>query len=151
MGQISSTVQELINLKGRDVWSIEPGKTVFEALQVLAEKNIGALLVLDEGKLVGVFSERDYSRKIFLLGKSSKDTRVDEAMTEEVCFVTPNTKIEECMALFTNKRIRHLPVMEADQLIGVISIGDVVNKIICEQKFAIGELENYISGYSYTE
>ena len=151
MGQISSTVRELLNLKGRDVWSIDPDKTVYEALQVLAEKNIGALLVLDEGKLIGIFSERDYSRKISLLGKTSKDTKVDEVMTEEVCFVTPDTNIEECMALFTNKRIRHLPVMEADQLIGVISIGDVVNKIICEQKFAIGELENYISGYSYTE
>ncbi|MCK5014552.1 MAG: CBS domain-containing protein [Candidatus Omnitrophica bacterium] len=150
MGKISSAVRELLNLKGRDVWSIQPDKTVFEALKILAEKNIGALLVLDDGKLVGIFSERDYTRKVFLLGKSSKETMVEEVMTEEVCFVTPDTNIEECMVLFTNKHIRHLPVMEADQLIGVISIGDVVNKIIREQKFAIGELENYISGYNYT-
>ena len=150
MGTVSSTVRELLNLKGRDVWSIQPEKTVSDALKILAEKNIGALLVLDDGKLIGIFSERDYSRKIFLSGKSSKETKVEEVMTEEVCFVTPDTNIEECMALFTNKHIRHLPVMESDQLIGVISIGDVVNKIICEQKFAIGELENYISGYSYT-
>jgi CBS domain-containing protein len=149
MGKISATVQELLNLKGRDVWSVQPEEAVSEALKTLAEKNIGALLVLDDGKLVGIFSERDYSRKVFLLGKSSKETKVEEVMTHEVCFVTPDTNIEECMALFTNKRIRHLPVMEADQLIGVISIGDVVNKIICEQKFAIGALENYISGVSY--
>lgn len=145
---ISSTVRELLNLKGKDVWSARPNQTVFEALRMLAEKNIGALLVLDEGKLVGIFSERDYSRKVFLLGKSSKETKVEEVMTEDVCFVTPDTNIEECMALFTDKRIRHLPVMEADQLVGVISIGDVVNKIIREQKFTIGELENYITGYS---
>jgi CBS domain-containing protein len=151
MTKISSTVREILNVKGRDVWSIEPEETVFDALQVMAEKNVGALLVLDEGKLVGIFSERDYSRKVNLLGKSSKKTKVADVMTEEVCFVTPDMNIEECMALFTNKRIRHLPVMEADQLIGVISIGDVVNKIICEQKFTIGELENYISGYAYTK
>jgi CBS domain-containing protein len=150
MGTIYSTVRELLNLKGRDVWSIQPDKTVSEALKLLAEKNIGALLVLDEGKLVGIFSERDYTRKVFLLGRSSKETAVEEVMTSDVCFVTPDTNIEECMALFTEKRIRHLPVMEADQLIGVISIGDVVNKIICDQKFTIGELKNYISGASYT-
>ena len=148
MGTISSTVRELLNVKGHDVWSVRPDQTVSEALKVLAEKNIGALLVLDGGKLIGIFSERDYSRKIFLLGKTSKETKVEEVMTEDVCFVTPDTNIEECMALFTDKRIRHLPVMEADQLIGVISIGDVVNKIICEQKFTIGELENYITGYN---
>lgn len=150
MGQIATNVRDLLNIKGHDVWTVQPDSTVFEALETLAQKNIGALLVLQQGKLVGIFSERDYSRKVFLLGKSSKETRVEEVMTEEVCYVTPDTDIEECMALFTDKRIRHLPVMEADQLIGVISIGDVVNKIICEQKFAIGELENYITGASYS-
>ena len=150
MGNVSSTVRDILNLKGHDIWSVRTDQTVFEALGILSEKNIGALLVLDAGKLVGIFSERDYSRKVFLLGKSSKETRVDEVMTTEVCFVTPGTNIEECMALFTDKRIRHLPVMEADQLVGVISIGDVVNKIICEQKSTIGDLENYITGYSYS-
>ena len=149
MEQISSTVRELLKQKGKDVWSVNSNQTVFEALQVMAEKNVGALLVLDEGKLVGIFSERDYSRKVLLEGKASKETKVDEIMTEEVCFVTPGTDIEECMVLFTSKHIRHLPVMEADQLVGVISIGDVVNKIICDQKFTIGELKNYISGASY--
>jgi len=146
MGRISVTAGQLLNEKGKNIWSVQAGQSVFEALKILDSKNVGALLVLDDGKLVGIFSERDYTRKVVLLGKTSKDTLVKDVMTKEVCYVTPDEDIEECMALFTNKRIRHLPVMEADNLLGIISIGDIVNKIISEQRFAIGELEHYISG-----
>ena len=146
MGKISVTAGQLLNEKGRTIWSVSADQNVFDALKILADKNVGALLVLDEGKLVGIFSERDYTRKVALQGKASKTTPVRDVMTKEVCYVTPDEDLEECMALFTNKHIRHLPVMEADQLIGLISIGDIVNKIISEQRFAIGELEHYISG-----
>ncbi len=146
MGRISITAGELLNEKGKAVWSVESGQTVLEAVQILADKNVGALLVVDDGKLVGIFSERDYTRKVILSGKASKDIPVGDVMTKEVCYVTPDEDVEECMALFTNKHIRHLPVMQSDQLLGIISIGDIVNKIISEQRFAIGELEHYISG-----
>jgi len=112
----------------------------------MAEKNVGALLVIDEGKLVGILSERDYARKIALKGKSSKDTLVKEIMTEKVVYIRPDESIEECMALMTEKHFRHLPVIDNGTLIGVISIGDVVRTVISEQKFIIAQLENYISG-----
>jgi CBS domain-containing protein len=145
MSKVTLTVGQLVNEKGKHIWSIEPGKTVYEGLQLMADKNVGALLVMEDGKVVGIVSERDYARKVILLGKISKETKISEAMSKDVCYVTPDKNIEECMALFTNKRVRHLPVMEGEELIGLISMGDIVSKIISEQKFAIGELENYIS------
>jgi CBS domain-containing protein len=141
------TVGDLLRTKGDKVWSIGPDATVYEALAVMAEKDVGALLVLDNaGQLVGVLSERDYARKVVLKGKTSRETRVREIMTEKVVGVRPDQTIEECMALMTNKRIRHLPVLEGGRLAGVISIGDVVKAIISEQEFVIEQLENYITG-----
>jgi len=141
------TVKELLRNKGYHVWSIGPDATVYEALTLMAEKDVGALLVLDNaGQLVGILSERDYARKIVLKGKTSRETPVREIMTEKVVWVRPDQTIEECMALMTNKRIRHLPVMEESRLLGVISIGDVVKDIISEQEFVIAQLENYITG-----
>ena len=141
------TVQELLRNKGYHIWSIGPDATVYEALTLMAEKDVGALLVLSSaGQLVGILSERDYARKIVLKGKTSRETPVREIMTEKVVWVRPDQTIEECMALMTNKRIRHLPVMEESRLLGVISIGDVVKDIISEQEFVIAQLENYITG-----
>ena len=141
------TVQELLRNKGYHIWSIGPDATVYEALTLMAEKDVGALLVLDNaGQLVGILSERDYARKIVLKGKTSRETPVREIMTEKVVWVRPDQTIEECMALMTNKRIRHLPVQEQGRLLGVISIGDVVKDIISEQEFVIEQLENYITG-----
>jgi CBS domain-containing protein len=119
---------------------------VYEALRVMAEKDVGALLVMEDGSLVGIISERDYARKVILKGKTSRETLVREIMTERPVCVRADQTIEECMALMTNKRIRHLPVLENNQLIGVISIGDVVKDIISEQEFMIEQLENYITG-----
>jgi CBS domain-containing protein len=140
------TVKELLRNKGYQVWSIGPDATVYEALTLMAERDVGALLVLEGGKLVGILSERDYARKIVLKGKTSRETPVREIMTENVVYVRPDQTIEECMALMTNKRIRHLPVMEEGRLLGVISIGDVVKEVISEQEFMIAQLENYITG-----
>jgi CBS domain-containing protein len=141
------TVRELLRNKGYHVYSIGPDATVYEALTLMAEKDVGALLVLDSaGQLVGILSERDYARKIVLKGKTSRETPVREIMTEKVLWVRPDQTIEECMALMTNKHIRHLPVMEEGRLLGVVSIGDVVKDIISEQEFVIAQLENYITG-----
>ncbi len=139
-------VRQILEVKGPAVWSVGPEATVYDALVLMAEKDVGALLVLKEDRLVGIFSERDYARKIVLRGKASKDTLVWEIMTDKVVWVRPEQTIDECMALMTNKRVRHLPVLEDDQLVGVISIGDVVKEIIAEQEFMIEQLENYISG-----
>jgi len=140
------TVSQLLDAKGHGLWSVTPETTVYDALVLMSEKNCGALIVLEEGKLVGIFSERDYARKIILKGKASKDTLVSEIMSTEVFFVRPQNSIEECMALMTDKRIRHLPVLEDSKVVGVISIGDVVKVIISEQKFTIKQLEVYITG-----
>lgn len=140
------TVNQLLQDKGGAAWSVSPDTTVFDALNLMAEKNVGALLVLEGDTLVGIFSERDYARKVILKGKSSKETPVKDIMTEEVLYVRPNQSIEECMALMTNKRIRHLPVLDGDKLVGIISIGDVVKAVISEQEFVIKQLENYITG-----
>jgi CBS domain-containing protein len=139
------TVHHLLQDK-RDAWSVSPETIVYDALKLMAEKNIGALLVLERDKLVGIFSERDYARKVILKGKSSREIMVKEIMTEEVLYVRPDQTIEECMALMTAKRIRHLPVLEGGKVVGVISIGDVVKAIISEQEFTIKQLENYITG-----
>lgn len=140
------TVRRLLEKKGDAIYSISPHATVFEALGLMAEKNVGAVLVIEEEVLVGIISERDYARKIILKGKTSMDTLVWEIMTSSVVYVNPDQSIEECMALMTEKRIRHLPVLEDDQLIGVISIGDVVKELISEQEFVIEQLVSYISG-----
>ena len=140
------TVAQLLRAKGNEVVSVSPATPVFEALQVMAEKNVGALFVLEGESLVGVFSERDYARKVILKGKSSKEIPVHEIMTSHVLYIRPGQTIEECMALMTDKRVRHLPVLENDRLVGVISIGDVVKAIIAEQEFLIEQLQNYITG-----
>ena len=140
------TVKRLLEKKGADIWTISPHETVFDALALMAKKNIGALLVVEAGVLIGIVSERDYARKIILKGKASMDTLVWEIMTTKVVFVNAELTIEECMALMTDKRIRHLPVFSNDKLIGVISIGDVVKAVISEQEFVIEQLENYITG-----
>ena len=140
------TVMQLLQTKGQDIWSITPDALVIDALKLMAEKRVGALLVLEAGQVVGIISERDYARKVSLLGKSSKTTPVREIMTQKVVYVRPEQSIEDCMALMTDKRIRHLPVLADNQLIGVISIGDVVKAVISEQEFIIAQLENYITG-----
>jgi len=140
------TVTQLLRGKGQGILSVSPDTPVFEALGVMADKNVGALLVVEGERLVGVFSERDYARKVILKGKSSKDTPVQEIMSSHVLYVRPEQTIEDCMALMTDKRVRHLPVMEEGRVVGVISIGDVVKAIIAEQEFIIEQLQNYITG-----
>ena len=139
-------VRDILEVKGRDVWSIGPDASVFDALKLMAEKDIGALVVLDGGNLVGIISERDYARKIVLLGRASPTTQVKEIMTTDVVCVDPERNVDECMALVTEKRVRHLPVLENGKLIGLISIGDLVKSIITEQQFIIEQLERYITG-----
>jgi CBS domain-containing protein len=138
------TVAQMLERKPRGVISINPGAAVLDALKLLAEKDVGAVLVMDGTRLVGVFSERDYARKVALKGKSSSDTPVSEVMTRQVVFVTPAQTNEECMALMTEKRIRHLPVIDGDRVQGVLSIGDLVKDMISEQQFIISQLERYI-------
>jgi CBS domain-containing protein len=139
-------VRDILEHKGRNVWSIGPEASVFDALKLMAEKDIGALVVLDGGNLVGIISERDYARKIVLLGRASPTTQVKEIMTTDVVCVDPERNVDECMALVTEKRVRHLPVLENGKLIGLISIGDLVKSIITEQQFIIEQLERYITG-----
>ena len=139
-------VSQLLTSKGHDVWSIAPDMTVLNALQLMADKKIGALLVLDEDKRVGVFSERDYARKVILKGKSSKDTSVGDVMSSNIVRVVPDQTTELCMSLMTEKRVRHLPVVDGDKVIGVISIGDVVKAVIADREDVIEQLEQYIAG-----
>jgi len=138
-------VRDILTRKGNDVWSISPSASVYDAMKLMADKGIGALLVMEGEKLVGIISERDYARKVILQGRSSRTTSVEEIMTSRVAYAEPGQNIEECMAVMTEKRIRHLPVMEASQVRGVISIGDLVKSIIDEQKFIIEQLERYIT------
>lgn len=138
------TVRQLIEEKGRDVWTASPDQTVFSALEIMAEKDIGALMVVENAQVVGIISERDYARKVVLKGVSSRDTKVAEIMSHKVVFVRPEMTVEECLALMTQKRCRHLPVMNGKDLDGLISIGDAVKAIIAEKEFIIGQLENYI-------
>jgi CBS domain-containing protein len=140
------TVRQLLRAKGHDVWHIAPDASVYDALKLMADKEVGALLVLEGEDLIGIISERDYARKVILKEKSSMDTPIKEIMTHEVISVRPEQTLQECMALMTDKRIRHLPVLENDQLIGIISIGDVVKAIISQQEFMIEQLERYIEG-----
>ncbi len=121
-----NTVKDILDLKGHDVWTIGPDQPVFEAIKLLAEKNVGALVVVEKDRMVGVFSERDYARKVFLQGKSSRDTTVRGVMSADVTYVNPGHSVNECMSLMTLKRIRHLPVLEGEKLVGIITVGDVV-------------------------
>jgi CBS domain-containing protein len=139
-------VQHILDRKGNEIWTIPPHLTVFEALKLMAEKEIGALLVQDKEKVVGIISERDYARKVVLKGKSSKDAPVKDIMSEKVIYVKPSTSVEDCMVLMINRRIRHLPVFEDERLVGLISIGDVVKEIIDEKEVVIDELVRYITG-----
>jgi CBS domain-containing protein len=143
---MQKTVGQLLNAKGSEVWSIAPDATVFEALRMLADKNVGALVVVSEGKVCGIVSERDYARKIILLERASHDTLVSEIMTSKVRTVTRAETVSECMSSMTEHHIRHLPVVEGEQLVGLISVGDVVKAVMAEQAFLIQQLEQYITG-----
>jgi CBS domain-containing protein len=142
-------VNDILQHKGFDLWFVAPEATVYDALSLMSDKDIGALLVLENDQLVGIFSERDYARKVILQGKSSKITPVKEIMSTKVYFVSPEQTLQECMAVMTDKHIRHLPVLRGEKLVGVISIGDVVKAIIYDQEFTIEQLEKYISGTGF--
>jgi CBS domain-containing protein len=140
------TVANILEAKGSEVFSVAPGASVYEALQILADKNVGALVVMDGETLVGIISERDYARKVILVDRSSKSTSVSEIMSTAVSTVEPATSIEECMALMTERHFRHLPILEGDTLVGMISIGDVVKAVIAELAAMVDQLESYIRG-----
>ena len=137
-------VRQILKTKGDKVWSIAPRETAYKALQLMSERNFGSLLVIDKGKVVGIFTERDYARKVILKGRSSKTTPVSDLMTKKVLFVDPGTSVEDCMALMIEKCVRHLPVMENKKLVGLVTVGDVVKQHIIDQKFKIQELERYL-------
>jgi CBS domain-containing protein len=140
---MSTTVRRILEHKP-DVYSTTPDASVFEALRLMAEKNVGALVVLEDGALAGIFSERDYARKVVLLGRTSRETPVREIMTREVITVTPSQTAADCMAMMTTHRIRHLPVVESEALVGIVSIGDIVRAVIAEQQDTISDLVGYI-------
>jgi len=140
------TIDSVLKLKGRQVWWVDPTETVYEAIAKMSAKSVGALPVMASGKLVGIVSERDYARKVILKDRSSKHTEVREIMTTPVISITPKHTVEECMRMITENRIRHLPVMDGERVIGIISIGDLVNWIITAHEETIGHLTNYIEG-----
>lgn len=139
-------VDDILNAKGRDFWFVRPDATVFDAVKLMSEKSIGALLVMEGESLIGIITERDYARKIILEGKSSRQTPVADIMTRRVLYVGPDRPIEECMALMTDKRVRHLPVVHNKRVLGVLSIGDLVKAIIEKQQIIIDQLQEYITG-----
>ena len=141
-----ATVKQLLESKGSDVLSVDPDATVFEAIKTMADENVGALLVIDGGKPVGIFTERLYSRRVILKGRSSPMTEVKDVMDTPVISVGPAHTVDECMAIMTEHHVRHLPVLENDSLIGIVSIGDLVKSVIADQKFTIEQLETYIRG-----
>lgn len=143
----SGTIQEILDYKGTTVWTISPDASVFEAIQMMSDKNVGAILVTERDKLIGIISERDYTRKVALKGKSSKELHVRDIIPDRILSVTPQHTVEECMRLMTEQRVRHLPVLEGDHMGGIVSIGDLVNWIISAQSTTIRQLETYITGY----
>jgi CBS domain-containing protein len=143
----NASINEILSLKGHQVWTIAPEAMVFDAIQMMADKNVGALLVTEGGRLVGIISERDYTRKVVLKGKASKQTAVREITSGQVIYVTPAQTVEDCMRLMTHHRIRHLPVLQGEEIVGIISIGDLVNWIISAQTSTIHQLQTYIAGY----
>jgi CBS domain-containing protein len=145
-GYAMKTVGEILRGKGHNVWSVSPDIPAHDALELMANKNIGAVLVVDNDQVIGIMSERDYVRKVIVKDKESSNILVRDIMTEKVAYVSPKQTTEECMILMTNKHIRHLPVMEEERLVGIISIGDVVKAVIVEQEFIIDQLERYIKG-----
>jgi CBS domain-containing protein len=144
--EITGKVGTLLQNKSGQIWSLDPSASVYDAIRLMAEKSVGALLVMRDGKLVGIVSERDYARKIVLQGRHSQDTPVSDIMTSDVITVSPSHTVEECMRIVTDRRIRHLPVVEGDRVIGMVSIGDLVNWVLTEQQETIRHLEAWISG-----
>jgi CBS domain-containing protein len=144
-----NSVGDLLRYKPSGVWTVSPYATVFQALELMAEKNVGAVPVLEEGKLVGMFSERDYARKCILMGRHSKETRVLDLMSSPVITVDPSMTVEQCLELMTDRKLRHLPVLEGGKLTGMVSIGDIGKWIISEQRSAIRDLEGFITGNNY--
>jgi len=143
---VSGTIRAILNRKSGEVFSISPDALVFQAIQMMDEKNVGALLVMEEDRLIGIISERDYTRKVMLRGKRSRETKVAEIMSSNVTVTHPREPVETCLRLMTDKHIRHLPVVEGDKVVGVISIGDLVKHVISCQSAAIAHLESYIHG-----
>lgn len=141
-----TTISQVMARKGPDLWSVKPEQTVFEAIELMAIRKIGALLVMDNGKLAGIVSERDYAREVILKGRSSRSTPVRDIMTAELVTITPDAQVDDSLSLMTERRVRHLPVLENERVLGVVSIGDLVKEIITEQQSTIEHLENYIKG-----
>ena len=141
-----STVEQFLDLNSRKIWSLKPDNRVIDSLFLMAEKNISCILIMNHEDLVGIFSERDYARKVVIKGKNSNETLLKEVMTEKLITISPRTDLDECMQLMTDHRIRHLPVLENNKVIGLISIGDVVREMLVQQKVQIEELQRYISG-----
>jgi CBS domain-containing protein len=145
LGAVMTAIRHILDQKGHQVWSLHPGDTVYDAIKMMADKNVGALVVLDGGKMAGIVTERDYARNVFLKGRASPQTLVGEIMERNVVCVTPDKTIEECMAIMSAKCVRHLPVIDDGELLGIVSIGDLVKSIISDREFVIEQLEHYIS------
>ena len=141
-----STVEQFLDLNSRKIWSLKPDNRVIDSLFLMAEKNISCILIMNQEHLAGIFSERDYARKVVIKGKNSNETLLKEVMTDKLITISPKTRLDECMQLMTDYRIRHLPIVDNNKVVGLISIGDVVREMLVQQKIQIDELQRYISG-----